>query len=161
MDNNPSPGNKRGGLTTILEKSLGATAKSGTAPLSGVYQFGEKVTECGFVFMDSPGFDPCSVTGQVASGSNIIAFTTGRGSVSGYKPTPCIKLATNSEMYKLMSDDMDLNCGDIVDNGISIAAKGEEIFELIIKVANGEKTRSELLGFGGVEFVPWQIGAVM
>jgi len=161
MDNNPSPGNKRGGLTTILEKSLGATAKSGTAPLNGVFRFGEKVTEQGFVFMDSPGFDPCSVTGQIAAGSTIIVFTTGRGSVSGYKPTPCIKLATNSDMYRRMSDDMDLNCGDIVDNGVSIAQKGEEIFELIIKVANGEQTRSERLGFGGVEFVPWQIGAVM
>ncbi len=161
MDNNPSPGNKRGGLTTILEKSLGATAKSGTAPLNGVYRFGEKVTEQGFVFMDSPGFDPCSVTGQVAAGSTIIVFTTGRGSVSGYKPTPCIKLATNTDMYKRMSDDMDLNCGDIVDDGVSIEQKGNEIFELVIKVANGEKTRSEQLGFGGVEFVPWQIGAVM
>ncbi|MCV6591975.1 MAG: altronate dehydratase family protein [Silicimonas sp.] len=161
MDNNPSPGNKRGGLTTILEKSLGATAKGGSAPLSGVYLFGEKVDRKGFVFMDSPGFDPCSVTGQVASGSNIIVFTTGRGSVSGYKPTPCIKLATNSEMYGRMSEDMDLNCGDIVTDGVSIAEKGEELLELIIRVASGEETKSEALGFGGAEFVPWQIGAVM
>ena len=161
MDNNPSPGNKRGGLTTILEKSLGATAKGGTAPLSGVYQFGEAIDRKGFVFMDSPGFDPCSVTGQVASGANIIVFTTGRGSVSGYKPTPCIKLATNSEMYARMSDDMDLNCGDIVNDGVSIAEKGEELLELVIRVASGEQTRSEELGFGGAEFVPWQIGAVM
>lgn len=161
MDNNPSPGNKRGGLTTILEKSLGAVAKGGTAPLRDVYKFGEKVDKKGFVFMDSPGFDPCSVTGQVASGANLIVFTTGRGSVSGYQPTPCIKLATNSEMYARLSEDMDLNCGDIVSDGISIEAKGEELFEILIRVASGEKTKSEELGFGGVEFVPWQIGAVM
>ncbi len=161
MDNNPSPGNKRGGLTTILEKSLGAVAKGGTAPLRDVYKFGERVDKHGFVFMDSPGFDPCSVTGQVASGANLIVFTTGRGSVSGYQPTPCIKLATNSEMYARMADDMDLNCGDIVTDGISIEAKGEELFEILIRIASGEKTKSEELGFGGVEFVPWQIGAVM
>ena len=161
MDNNPSPGNRRGGLTTILEKSLGAAAKGGTAPLSGVYQFGEIVDRKGFVFMDSPGFDPCSVTGQVASGSNIIVFTTGRGSVSGFKPTPCIKLATNSNMYARMEEDMDLNCGDIVSNGVSIANKGEELLEMIISVASGKQTKSEALGFGGAEFVPWQIGAVL
>ncbi len=161
MDNNPSPGNKRGGLTTILEKSLGAVAKGGTAPLVDVYKFGEIVDKHGFVFMDSPGFDPCSVTGQVASGANLIVFTTGRGSVSGYKPVPCIKLATNSEMYERMADDMDLNCGDIVTHGVSIEEKGRELFELIIRVASGEETKSEALGFGGVEFVPWQIGAVM
>ncbi|GAA6179458.1 altronate dehydratase family protein [Shimia sp. NS0008-38b] len=161
MDNNPSPGNKRGGLTTILEKSLGAVAKGGTAPLRDVYKFGEKIEKHGFVFMDSPGFDPCSVTGQIASGANLIVFTTGRGSVSGYQPTPCIKLATNSEMYDRMADDMDLNCGDIVTEGVSIEAKGEELFETLIRIASGEKTKSEDLGFGGVEFVPWQIGAVM
>ncbi|MCV0428866.1 MAG: altronate dehydratase family protein [Roseibium sp.] len=161
MDNNPSPGNKRGGLTTILEKSLGAVAKGGTAPLTDVYQFGELIDKKGFVFMDSPGFDPCSVTGQVASGANLVVFTTGRGSVSGYKPTPCIKLATNSEMYRRMSEDMDLDCGDIVTEGVSIEAKGEELFELMIRVASGEHTKSEELGFGGAEFVPWQIGAVM
>jgi len=161
MNNNPSPGNKRGGLTTILEKSLGATAKGGTAPLRDVYKFGELIDKKGFVFMDSPGFDPCSVTGQIASGANLVVFTTGRGSVSGYKPTPCIKLATNSEMYARMSDDMDLNCGDIVSDGVSIADKGQELFELIIRVASGEQTRSEALGFGGAEFVPWQMGAVM
>ena len=161
MDNNPSPGNKRGGLTTILEKSLGAVAKSGSAPLADVYKFAEKITTKGFVFMDSPGFDPCSVTGQVASGANLIAFTTGRGSVSGYMPTPGIKIATNSEMYARMSDDMDMNCGDIVTEGVSIEDKGRDLFELFIRVASGEKTKSEELGFGGVEFVPWQIGAVM
>ena len=161
INNNPSRGNIRGGLTNILEKSLGAVAKSGTAPLRDVYKFGEIVTKNGFVFMDSPGFDPCSVTGQVASGANLIIFTTGRGSVSGYKPTPCIKLATNSEMYARMSDDMDLNCGDIVSEGKNIQEKGEEIFELMIKIASGKRSKSEELGFGEVEFVPWQTGAVM
>ncbi len=161
MDNNPSPGNKRGGLTTILEKSLGAVAKSGTAPLNDVFLFGEKIDTSGFVFMDSPGFDPCSVTGQIASGATLIAFTTGRGSVSGYMPTPCIKIATNSEMYARLSEDMDVNCGDIISAGMSIEDKGREIFELFIRVASGAQTRSEDLGFGGVEFVPWQIGAVM
>ncbi len=160
MDNNPSPGNKRGGLTTILEKSLGAVAKGGTAPLSGVYKFAEAITTPGFVYMDSPGYDPCSVTGQIASGATLIVFTTGRGSVSGYKPSPCIKLATNSEMYGRMREDMDINCGDILD-GVTIEAKGAEILEKIIAVASGQQTLSEELGFGGAEFVPWQIGAVM
>ena len=160
MDNNPSPGNKRGGLTTILEKSLGAVAKGGTAPLSGVYKFAEPITTPGFVYMDSPGYDPCSVTGQIASGATMIVFTTGRGSVSGYKPSPCIKLATNNEMYQRMAEDMDINCGDIID-GVSIEAKGAEILEKIIAVASGEQTLSEELGFGGAEFVPWQLGAVM
>ena len=160
MDNNPSPGNKRGGLTTILEKSLGAVAKGGTAPLSGVYKYAEPITTPGFTYMDSPGYDPCSVTGQIASGATMIVFTTGRGSVSGYKPSPCIKLATNSEMYGRMKEDMDINCGDILD-GVSIEAKGEEILEKIIAVASGQQTLSEELGFGGAEFVPWQIGAVM
>jgi altronate dehydratase len=160
MDNNPSPGNKRGGLTTILEKSLGAVAKGGTAPLSGVYKFAEPITAPGFVYMDSPGYDPCSVTGQIASGATLIVFTTGRGSVSGYKPSPCIKLATNSEMYGRMREDMDINCGDILD-GVSIEAKGREILQKIVAVASGQQTLSEELGFGGAEFVPWQIGAVM
>lgn len=161
MDNNPSPGNKKGGLTTILEKSLGAVAKGGTAPLAGVYKYAEPITTTGFVYMDSPGYDPCSVTGQIASGANLVVFTTGRGSVSGYKPTPCIKLATNSEMYARMAEDMDLNCGDIVSEGVSVEAKGQELFELLIRIASGERTKSEELGFGGAEFVPWQIGAVM
>ncbi len=124
MDNNPSPGNKKGGLTTILEKSLGAVAKGGTAPLTQVYKFAEPITERGFVYMDSPGYDPCSVTGQIASGANLIVFTTGRGSVSGYKPTPCIKLATNTEMYARMSEDMDINCGDIITEGVSHRGQG-------------------------------------
>ena len=161
MDNNPSPGNKKGGLTTILEKSLGAVAKGGTAPLTQVYKFAEPITERGFVYMDSPGYDPCSVTGQIASGANLIVFTTGRGSVSGYKPVPCIKIATNSEMYARMSEDMDINCGDIVTEGVSLQAKGEEIFEAFLAAASGQRTKSEELGFGGAEFVPWAMGAVM
>ncbi|MEO0496354.1 MAG: altronate dehydratase, partial [Pseudomonadota bacterium] len=111
--------------------------------------------------MDSPGYDPCSVTGQIASGANLVVFTTGRGSVSGYMPTPCIKLATNSEMYSRMKDDMDINCGDIISDNVSIDEKGSEIFEMLIAVASGKTTKSETLGFGGAEFVPWQIGAVM
>lgn len=161
MDNNPSPGNKKGGLTTILEKSLGAVAKGGTAPLVGVYKFAEAITTPGFCYMDSPGYDPCSVTGQIASGATMIVFTTGRGSVSGYKPSPCIKLATNTEMYDRMREDMDINCGDILTIGLSIAAKGTEILDKIISVASGAQSLSEQLGFGGAEFVPWQIGAVM
>jgi altronate dehydratase len=161
MDNNPSPGNKKGGLTTILEKSLGAVAKGGTAPLTEVYKFAEPITTPGFVYMDSPGYDPCSVTGQIASGATMIVFTTGRGSVSGYKPSPCIKLATNTEMYTRMSEDMDVNCGDILSAGVSIRDKGAEILDKIIATASGEPTLSETLGFGGAEFVPWQIGAVM
>jgi altronate dehydratase len=160
MDNNPSPGNKRGGLTTILEKSLGAVAKGGSAPLSGVFLYAEPIDQKGFVFMDSPGYDPCSVTGQVASGANLIVFTTGRGSVSGYKPVPCIKVATNTEMFAKMIEDMDLNTGDILE-GVTLADKGREMFELFIRVASGDVTKSEALGFGGAEFVPWQIGAVM
>ena len=161
MNNNPSPGNKRGGLTTILEKSLGAVAKGGVSPLAGVFEYGEKINTHGFVYMDSPGYDPCSVTGQIASGANIIVFTTGRGSVSGYKPTPCIKLSTNTSMYRRMSGDIDLDCGDIIEDGVTLEEKGKQIFEQIVRVASGQKTKSEELGFGGSEFVPWQIGAVM
>ncbi|SFD83138.1 UxaA family hydrolase [Roseivivax sediminis] len=160
MDNNPSPGNKRGGLTTILEKSLGAVAKGGRAPLSGVYKYGEPIDRPGFVFMDSPGYDPCSVTGQTASGSNLIAFTTGRGSVSGYQPVPCIKLASNPDLWRRMEPDMDVDCGAIL-SGVSLEEKGREIFDLMLRVASGEQTKSEAHGFGAVEFVPWQIGAVM
>ena len=161
MNNNPSPGNKRGGLTTILEKSLGAVSKSGTAPLAAVYRYAEQIDTTGLVFVDTPGFDPVSVAGQVASGANMIAFTTGRGSVSGFKPVPSLKLATNSDLYGRMEGDMDINCGDIVDQGVAIEAKGEEIFRRIIEAASGKKTKSEKLGFGGAEFVPWHIGAVM
>src|SRR5688572_10786889 len=160
MNNNPSPGNKAGGLTTILEKSLGAAAKGGTTPMTAVYEYAEPVRAKGFVFMDTPGYDPVSATGQVAGGSNLLCFTTGRGSAYGCKPTPSIKLATNSDMYHRMTDDMDINCGDILD-GVSIEAKGKEIFDLMLRVASGERTKSETLGYGDNEFVPWQIGAVM
>jgi altronate hydrolase len=160
MNNNPSPGNKAGGLTTILEKSLGAAAKGGTTILNGVYRYAEPVTAKGFVFMDTPGYDPVSATGQVAGGANVLAFTTGRGSAYGCKPTPSIKLATNSDMYRRMSEDMDINCGDILD-GVSIEAKGQEIFEKVLSVASGEKSKSEALGYGDAEFVPWQVGATM
>ena len=161
MDNNPSPGNKAGGLTTILEKSLGAVAKAGSAQLSGVYKYAEPIDKRGLVFMDSPGYDPCSVTGQVASGANLIVFTTGRGSVSGYKPSPCIKIASNSEMYARLSEDMDLNCGEIITGGVSLKDKSEELFQIILNIASGTPSKSEAQGFGGVEFVPWKIGAVM
>jgi len=160
MDNNPSPGNKAGGLTTILEKSLGAAAKGGTTTLTEVYRYAEPVTAKGFVYMDTPGYDPVAATGQVAGGCNVLCFTTGRGSAYGCKPTPSIKLATNHDIYKRMLDDMDINCGDILD-GVSIEEKGKEIFETILRVASGEKTKSELLGYGDNEFVPWQIGATM
>jgi altronate hydrolase len=160
MNNNPSPGNKAGGLTTILEKSLGAAAKGGTTTLQGVYRYAEPVTASGFVFMDTPGYDPVSATGQVAGGANILCFTTGRGSAYGCKPTPSIKLATNTEMYRRMSDDMDINCGDILD-GVTVEDKGAEIFDAILRVASGERSKSELFGYGDAEFVPWQVGAVM
>ena len=160
MNNNPSPGNKAGGLTTILEKSLGAAAKGGTTPLRGVYRYAEPVSAKGFVYMDTPGYDPVAATGQVAGGANILCFTTGRGSAYGCKPTPSIKLATNSEIYRRMVDDMDINCGDILD-GVSIEAKGREIFDMILAVASGARSKSELLGYGDAEFVPWQVGATM
>ena len=161
MDNNPSPGNKKGGLTTILEKSLGAAVKGGNTPLMGVYKYADLVKASGFVFMDSPGYDPASVTGQIAGGCNLVCFTTGRGSAFGSKPAPTIKLATNTEMYSRMKDDMDVNCGDILDGHHSVEEKGRQIYEMILKVASGEKSKSELQGLGDYEFVPWQIGAVM
>ena len=160
MDNNPSPGNKAGGLTTILEKSLGAAAKGGSTTLEAVYHYAEPITAKGFVYMDTPGYDPVAATGQVAGGCNILAFTTGRGSAYGCKPTPSIKLATNSDIYRRMIDDMDINCGDILD-GVTIEAKGQEIFDTILRVASGERSKSELLGYGDAEYVPWQIGATM
>lgn len=160
LNNNPSPGNKLGGLTTILEKSLGAAAKGGTTPLNAVYHYAEPVTEKGFVFMDTPGYDPVSATGQIAGGANVLAFTTGRGSAYGAKPTPSIKIATNSDTYQRMIDDMDLNGGDVLEGG-SLEAKGREIFEEVLAVASGKRTKSELLGYGDNEFVPWQVGATM
>ena len=161
MNNNPSPGNKAGGLTTILEKSLGAAAKGGTTNLVDVYAYAEHVTAKGFVFMDTPGYDPVSVTGMVAGGANMVCFTTGRGSVFGCKPVPSLKLATNTAMYSKMTEDMDINCGLVVDGETDIAGMGERIFELILKTASGQASKSEALGFGDEEFVPWQIGAVM
>jgi len=161
MDNNPSPGNKAGGLTTILEKSLGAVAKGGTTNLTDVYRYAERVTAKGFVFMDTPGYDPVSVTGIVAGGATVMCFTTGRGSVLGCKPTPSLKLATNTEMYTRMSEDMDVNAGVIMDGEVSVQELGQQLFELILATASGRKTKSEELGFGQEEFVPWQLGAVM
>jgi altronate hydrolase len=160
MDNNPSPGNKAGGLTTILEKSLGAAAKGGSTTLEAVYRYAEPIETKGFVYMDTPGYDPVAATGQVAGGCNILAFTTGRGSAYGCKPTPSFKLATNSDIYQRMIDDMDINCGDIVD-GVSIESKGQEIFDFMLRCASGEKTKSEQLGYGDAEYVPWVIGATM
>ncbi|GAA0554076.1 altronate hydrolase [Rhizomicrobium palustre] len=161
MNNNPSPGNKAGGLTTILEKSLGAVAKAGTSPLVDVIEYAEPVKKHGLVFMDSPGFDPCSATGQVASGATMIAFTTGRGSAYGCKPTPSIKLATNSELFKKMPDDMDVDCGTIALGQTTVEEKGAEIVDYMLSVASGQKSKSEELGYGDMEFVPWHIGAVM
>jgi len=160
LNNNPSPGNKEGGLTTILEKSLGAVAKGGSTPLQAVYEYAERIDAHGLVFMDTPGYDPVSVTGQVAGGCNLICFTTGRGSVSGFKPAPCIKIATNSQMYQHMSEDMDIDCGTIISGQQSVAEAGAEIFERIVAVASGEKTKSEAYDYGDNEFVPWQLGAV-
>ena len=161
MDNNPSPGNKDGGLTTILEKSLGAVAKGGSTRLMDVYRYAETITSRGFVFMDSPGYDPASITGQMASGANLICFTTGRGSVFGSKPAPCIKIATNSSLYQRMSEDMDVNAGRIIDGSASVDEVGQEIFKLMLRVASGEEPRSEALGFGDHEFTPWVFGAQM
>jgi altronate hydrolase len=161
MDNNPSPGNKAGGITTILEKSLGAVAKAGSTNLVDVIRYGEPIRSKGFVFMDTPGYDPVSVTGQVAGGANIICFTTGRGSVFGCVPAPTIKLATTTALYTRMPDDMDVNCGGIADGTESVAACGARIFEKVLEVASGDRTDSEAQGFGEAEFAPWQIGAVM
>ncbi len=161
MNNNPSPGNKAGGLSTILEKSLGAVAKGGTSPLNDVIEYAKPLKTRGLVFMDSPGFDPCSATGQVASGATMIAFTTGRGSAFGCKPSPSIKLSSNTAIYKKMKDDIDIDCGTIASGEASIEDKGGEILDYLLKVASGAQSKSEELGYGGAEFVPWQIGAVM
>jgi galactarate dehydratase len=160
LNNNPSHGNKAGGLTTILEKSLGAVAKSGSTPLNAVYEYAETIQEKGFVFMDTPGYDPVAVTGQVAGGCNVICFTTGRGSVSGFKPAPCIKIATNTAMYEHMREDMDVNCGGIIDGDETVAQSGTRIFERILAVASGERTASEAFDYGENEFVPWQVSPI-
>jgi len=161
MDNNPTPGNKAGGLTTILEKSLGAAAKGGTTNLNGVYKYAEPIDAKGFLFMDSPGYDPASITGEVASGANLVCFSTGRGSAFGFKPAPSVKLATNTAMFERLEEDMDVNCGQIVDGNKTVAEMGEEIFRLWLEVASGRQSKSEAFGYGDNEFVPWQIGAVM
>jgi altronate hydrolase len=158
IDNNPSHGNKAGGLTNIYEKSLGAVAKGGQSPLVAVYQYAEPVVASGFSFMDTPGFDPVSMTGLVAGGCNVAVFTTGRGSVYGCKPTPCLKVATNTPLYQWMEEDMDLNAGTILDGTESVQQVGLRIFEKILAVASGEKTKSELAGMGDEEFAPWQLG---
>lgn len=160
LDNNPSPGNKAGGLTTILEKSVGAVAKGGRAPLSAVYEFAEPLQHKGFVFMDTPGYDPVSVTGMVAGGANVVCFTTGRGSVFGCKPVPSLKLATTTDLYRRMTDDMDINCGTIVDGAESVEQVGRRIYDAMLDAASGRLTASERLGFGDEEFTPWQLGAV-
>ncbi|WP_034885435.1 UxaA family hydrolase [Ensifer aridi] len=159
FDHNASPGNRAGGLTTILEKSLGAVSKGGSSSLNAVYHYAEPVREKGLVFMDSPGFDPVSATGQVASGANLIVFTTGRGSCFGCRPSPSLKLATNTPIYNRMREDMDINCGVVIDGQMNIEEMGRVIFEQIIRTASGEKTASEILGYGDDEFAPWHINA--
>lgn len=161
MNANPSPGNKAGGLTTILEKSLGAMAKAGSTNLVDVLNYAEAVTRKGFVFMDTPGYDPVAATGQVAGGANLVCFTTGRGSVFGCKPAPSIKLATNTPMFRRMEDDMDINCGTILDGDETVQQCGQRIFDLMLKTASGAPTKSESFDFGGAEFAPWVLGATM
>jgi altronate hydrolase len=161
MDNNPSAGNKAGGLTTILEKSLGAIAKSGTTNLTDVFEFAQPVTTKGLVFMDTPGYDPVSATGQVAGGANLICFTTGRGSAYGCAPSPSLKFSTNTALWQRQAEDIDLDCGAIVEGTDSVQACGARIFQLILDTASGGKSKSELHGYGQNEFVPWQLGAVM
>ena len=161
MDNNPSAGNKAGGLTTILEKSLGAIAKSGTTNLTDVFEYAQPVTTPGLVFMDTPGYDPVSATGQVAGGANLICFTTGRGSAYGCAPSPSLKLSTNTALWQRQEDDIDINCGEVIDGTASIDAMGERIFRRMLDTASGRKTKSEVHGYGQNEFVPWSLGAVM
>ena len=161
MNNNPSPGNKAGGLTTILEKSLGAVAKGGTTNLVAVYEYAEPVTTKGFVYMDTPGYDPVSATGQVAGGANMICFTTGRGSAYGCSPAPSLKLSTNTQLWQRQEEDIDINCGEIVDGTSDVETMGARLFQLILDTASGRKSKSELHGYGQNEFVPWYLGAVM
>lgn len=161
LDNNPSPGNRTGGLTTIIEKSLGAQAKSGSTELKAVYLYAEPITEKGLVFMDSPGFDPVSVTGQVASGANLICFTTGRGSAFGFKPVPSVKLASNNALFMQMCDDIDVNCGGVITGESTLASAGQTIFEEILAVASGKLSKSEELDYGNNEFNPWKLGATL
>ncbi len=160
LDGNPSAGNKAGGITTIVEKSLGAVAKAGTAPVSGVVDYGARVPDSGLVIMDTPGYDPVSVTGMISGGATVVCFTTGRGSVFGSKPTPTLKLATNSDVARRLSGDIDLDCGSVLD-GRPIAELGEELLDLICATASGRTTVSEDLGVGNEEIIPWRTGAVM
>jgi altronate hydrolase len=161
INNNPAPGNKAGGLTTILEKSLGAVSKGGSTNLMEVFQYAETIRSKGLVFMDTPGYDLASITGMIAGGANIICFTTGCGTVLGCKPTPVIKLASNTEMFQRLSGDMDINCGLITDGEKNLEEMGMEIFQTILDTASGHKTKSETFGFGDNEFVPWHIGAIL
>lgn len=161
LDNNPSPGNKAGGLTTILEKSLGAIAKGGSSPLRAVCEYAEPIPGPGLVFMDTPGYDPCSATGQIAGGANLIAFTTGRGSVSGFKPSPCLKIATNSSLFTRLADDMDLNAGTIIDGDEDVTSCGARLFARLLAMASGSPSCSEQMGFGELEFVPWSLGTIL
>ncbi|PZO06392.1 MAG: galactonate dehydratase [Alphaproteobacteria bacterium] len=160
MNNNPSPGNLKGGLTTILEKSLGAVAKAGSAPLVDVIGYAQPVRKAGLSFMDSPGYDPCSATGQIASGANLIAFTTGRGSVFGSRPAPCLKIASNARLADWMAEDIDVDASGVL-NGESLDSVGETIFQRLLSLASGEPSASEILGIGDAEFVPWQRGAYL
>ena len=153
-----SPGNNAGGLANLFEKSLGSSMKGGTGPLMEVYRYAEPVKQHGLVFMDTPGYDPVSATGQIAGGANMIMFTTGRGSMFGAKPVPSIKLATNTPMFKRLEEDMDINCGSVIDGELTMNEMGKKIFDLMLCIASGEKSKSEMLGLGDHEFVPWQIG---
>lgn len=155
-----SPGNQVGGLANIFEKSLGSSMKGGTTGLMEVYQYAEPVRQAGLVFMDTPGFDPVSATGQIAGGANLICFTTGRGSMFGAKPVPCVKLATNTAMFEKLREDMDINCGGLMDGDADMPQVAQAIFELILRIASGERSKSEELGLGNHEFVPWNIGIV-
>ncbi len=161
LNNNPSPGNKEGGLTTILEKSLGAQAKSGSTTMTDVLEYAEPVKTKGIIFMDSPGYDPVSVTGQVASGANVVAFTTGRGSAFGFKPVPSIKLSSNTAIFEHLNEDIDINCGTVVEGKETLEEVGQRIFEVVLAIASGELSKSEALGYGDAEFNPWKIGAVV
>lgn len=154
------PGDQAGGLAKIVEKLLGSATKAGTTPLRAVCEYAETITESGFVFMDSPGYDPVATTGQIASGANLICFTTGRGSMFGSKPAPTIKLASNTPMFERLREDMDINCGQVIDGRLDIEQMGQAIFEHILRTASGEATWSEKLGLGDHEFVPWHLGIV-
>jgi len=155
-----SPGNNAGGLANIIEKALGGSKKGGSTGINEVYRYAETVREHGLVIMDTPGYDPVSATGQIAGGANLICFTTGRGSCFGSFPAPTVKLATNTPMYQRMTGDMDINCGTVIDGTATLDEMGEVIFRKLLAVASGEKSKSEALGVGEDEFVPWPIGVL-